>query len=135
MNGTNGLLKNSAVSCGRLRLETRPKYPPYRETDVLGGNFGPHPPGDPTPSWDFTLKIPPPPFRRLGLPLPLPRAENKNKKYPKRPPSVAIPLLHCVFCGIADYRCDTPDFFPYINGLSQSKDRPRREGIAEKACF
>ena len=27
---------------------------------------------------------------------------------PHRETSVAIPLWHCVFCGIADYRCYTP---------------------------
>ena len=46
---------------------------------------------------------------------------------PKYPPycetSVAIPLSHCVSCGIADYRCYTPTSF-LKNPLSQSKDRP-----------
>ena len=43
---------------------------------------------------------------------------------PKYPPyretGVAIPLSHCVVCGIADYRCYTPTSF-LKNGLSQSK--------------
>ena len=46
---------------------------------------------------------------------------------------VAIPLSHCVFCGIADYRCYTPNSFRK-SGLSQSKERPWEGGIAEKAC-
>ena len=56
---------------------------------------------------------------------------------PKFPPyretGVAIPLSHCVFCGIADYRCYTPTSF-HKSGLSQSRDRPWRGGIREKAC-
>ena len=44
---------------------------------------------------------------------------------------VAIPLSHCVSCGIADYRCYTPTSFRKT-GLPQSKDRPWKEGIAEK---
>ena len=48
---------------------------------------------------------------------------------PKYPPyretGVAIPLSHCVSCGIADYRCYTPTAF-FKNGLSQSKDRPNK---------
>ena len=47
---------------------------------------------------------------------------------------VAIPLSHCVSCGIADYRCYTPTSV-CRNGLSQSKDRPNKGGIAEKACL
>ena len=54
---------------------------------------------------------------------------------PKCPPyretGVAIPLSHCVSCGIADYPCYTPTSFRK-NGLSQSKDRPNKGGIAEK---
>ena len=38
---------------------------------------------------------------------------------------------HCVSCGIADYRCYTPTSFLNKNGLSQSKDRPTKGGIAE----
>ena len=52
---------------------------------------------------------------------------------PYRETGVAIPLSHCVSCGIADYRCYTPTSFRK-NGLSQSKDRPNKRGIAEKAC-
>ena len=44
---------------------------------------------------------------------------------PHRETSVAIPLLHCVSCGIADYRCYTPTSFRK-NGLSQSKERPNK---------
>ena len=40
----------------------------------------------PPPSWDFRWSTDPSPSRRLGLSLPPPRPE-KNKKYPKRPPS------------------------------------------------
>ena len=54
---------------------------------------------------------------------------------PKYPPyretGVAIPLSHCVSGGIADYRCYTPTSL-LTDGLSQSKDRPNKEGIAEK---
>ena len=55
---------------------------------------------------------------------------------PKYPPpyretGVAIPLSHCVSCGIADYRCYTPTSFPK-KGLSQSKDRPNRGVSQEK---
>ena len=58
---------------------------------------------------------------------------------PKYPPpyretGVAIPLSHCVFCGIADYRCYTTTSFRE-NGLSQSKTGlGGGGGIAEKAC-
>ena len=42
-------------------------------------------------------------------------------KYPPFPETgAAIPLSHCVSCGIADYRCYPPTSFPE-NGLSQSK--------------
>ena len=41
---------------------------------------------------------------------------------PYRETGVAIPLSHCLSCGIADYRCYTPTSF-LKNGLSQSKDR------------
>ena len=42
-------------------------------------------------------------------------------KYPPyRETAVAIPLSHCVSCGIADYRCYTPTSF-CKNSLSQSK--------------
>ena len=57
---------------------------------------------------------------------------------PKYPPyrekGVAIPLSHCVSCGIADYRCYTPSSF-LKRGLSQSKDRPLKGDIAEEACL
>ena len=53
---------------------------------------------------------------------------------PYRETGVAIPLSHSVSCGIADYRCYTPTSFSK-NGLSQSKDRPNKRGIAEKACL
>ena len=53
---------------------------------------------------------------------------------PKYPPyretGVAIPLSHCVFCGIADYRCYTPTSF-CKNGLSQSKTDLTR-GVSQK---
>ena len=54
---------------------------------------------------------------------------------PKYPPpyretSVAIPLSHCVSCGIADYRCYTPTSV-HKSGLSQSKDRPNK-GVWQK---
>ena len=52
---------------------------------------------------------------------------------PHRETGVVIPLWRCVLCGIADYRCYTPTSFRK-SGLSQSKDRPWRGGIAEKAC-
>ena len=46
---------------------------------------------------------------------------------PKYPPyrkaPVALPLSHCVFCGIADYRFYTPTAFRR-GGQLQSKDRP-----------
>ena len=79
----------------------------------LGGRFGPekkylgapppqiprrHPPAPlvpllkpPPPLLGFSIKMDPPPSWRLGLPLPPPRAE-KNKKYPKRPPSKSLRL-------------------------------------------
>ena len=46
-------------------------------------------------------------------------------KYPSAPPpyretGVAIPLSHCVSCGIADQCCYTPTSFLNKNGLSQS---------------
>ena len=45
------------------------------------------PPRETPPPVGFSIKnLPPPPPGALGLPLPRPRAE-KNKKYPKRPPS------------------------------------------------
>ena len=57
---------------------------------------------------------------------------------PKYPPyretGVAIPLSHCASCGIADCRCYTPTSF-LKNGLPQSKDRPNKGGVAEKACL
>ena len=59
---------------------------------------------------------------------------------PKYPPyretGVAVPLSHCVSCGIADYRCYTPTCF-CKNGLSRPKaDLTRRvsqEGVASEA--
>ena len=53
-------------------------------------------------------EIPPPPHRETG---------------------VAIPLSHCVSCGITDYRCYTPTSF-LKNGLSQSKGRPNK-GVSQ----
>ena len=53
---------------------------------------------------------------------------------PYRETGVAIPLSHCVSCGIADYRWYTPAAFRE-NGLSQSKDKPWNEGIAGQACL
>ena len=38
----------------------------------------------PPPSWDFQLKIVPPPSRRLGLPLPRPKKKKYIYIYPKR---------------------------------------------------
>ena len=51
-------------------------------------------------------------------------------KYPPpyRETGVAIPLSHCVSCGIADYRCYTPTSF-LKNGRSQSKQAlPQNQG-------
>ena len=42
---------------------------------------------------------------------------------PYRETSIAVPLSHCVFCGIADYCCYTPTSF-CKSGLWQSKDKP-----------
>ena len=53
---------------------------------------------------------------------------------PYRDTGVAIPLSHCVSCGIADYRCYTPISF-LKNGLSQSKQALEGGGIAGKACL
>ena len=50
---------------------------------------------------------------------------------PYRETGVAITLLHCVFCGIADYRCYTPTSFRK-SGLSQSKDRPNKAGYRKR---
>ena len=58
-----------------------------------------HPPGPSAPplSSDFELKLPPPLHSwRLGLPLPPPRAEKKNLKYPKCPPSNFVNLPFCL---------------------------------------
>ena len=49
---------------------------------------------------------------------------------PYRETGVAIPLSHCVFCGITDYRCYTPLLF-HANALSQPKDRLWR-GVSQK---
>ena len=35
----------------------------------------------------------------------------RSKYPPYRETGVTIPLLHCVFCGTADYRCYTPTSF------------------------
>ena len=48
---------------------------------------------------------------------------------PYRETGVAIPLSHCVSCGIADYRCYTPASVRK-SGLSQSKDRPNK-GVSQ----
>ena len=53
---------------------------------------------------------------------------------PYRETGVAIPLSHSVSCGIAVCRCYTPTSF-LENGLSHSKDRPNKGGIAEKASL
>ena len=47
---------------------------------------------------------------------------------------LAIPLSRCFSCVIADYRCYTPTSF-LKDGLSQSKGRPNKGAIAEKACL
>ena len=74
-----------------------------------------HPESAAGPLLSEPTEIPPPPYRET---------------------SVAVPLLHCVSCSIADYRCYAPHFFPFLKkGLSQSKDRPKKGGIAEKACL
>ena len=39
--------------------------------------------------------------------------------------SVAIPLSHCVSCGIADYRCYTPTFFHTMAYCSPKTDLTR----------
>ena len=57
-----------------------------------------------------------------------------NYPPPHHEAGVAIPLFDCVSCGIADYRCYTSTSF-CKNGLSQSKDRPNKGGIAEKASL
>ena len=49
---------------------------------------------------------------------------------PYRERGVAIPLSHCVSCGIADYRCYTPTSVRK-SGLLQSKDRPNK-GVSQK---
>ena len=54
-------------------------------------------------------KYPPPPYREKG---------------------VAIPLSHCVSCGIADYRCYTPTSF-LKNGLSQSTKTGLTRGASQ----
>ena len=110
-------------------------------------------------SWVLLLHQLPPSFRSLRLlrwpsillhgPLdicldvvsaaPLPPVQKREALVtrPKYPPycetGVAIPLSHCVFCGIAGYRCYTPTSFRK-SGLSQSKDRPNKGGITEEAC-
>ena len=50
---------------------------------------------------------------------------------PYRETGVAIPLSHCVSCGITDYCCCTPTSFRKY-GLSQSKDRPHKEASQKK---
>ena len=62
----------------KKKIPIRCRHPP--------GPSGPPLPENPPPLLGFSIKIDPPPSRRLGLPLPPARAE-KNKKYPKRPPS------------------------------------------------
>ena len=52
-----------------------------------------------------------------------------NRPYPET--TVARPLLHCVFCGVADNRCYTPTSFRK-DGISQSKDGTWRVGFTEK---
>ena len=59
---------------------------------------------------------------------------------PKYPPycetGVAMPLPHCVFCGIADYRCYTPTS-SRTSGLSRSKNWTRgasQKKLASEAC-
>ena len=79
----------------------------------LGGNFGPekkylpspppisrkNPPGRVPPPPPPARETPPPRIfnkkssQRFGLPLPLSRAD-KNKKYPKRPPSYTVVVLN-----------------------------------------
>ena len=59
------------------------------------------------------------------------------RKAPKAFPdsnSVLDKFQSAIFCAIADYRCYTPISFRK-DGLSQAKDWPWREGIAEKACL
>ena len=56
---------------------------------------------------------------------------------PKHPPPpyretvVAMPLPHCVSCGIADYHCYTPTFLNK-NGLPQFKDSRLTRGALQK---
>ena len=73
-----------------------------RDENGDGASFSTKALGDPT-------EIPPLPYRETG---------------------VAIPLSHCVSCGIADYRCYTPTSVRK-SGLSQSKDRPSK-GVSQK---
>ena len=85
-------------------------------------------------------------FLWFGLPRPLLTVGGqvfRNESFPslvirpRYPPyretGVAIPLLHCVSCGIADYRCYNPTSF-LKSGLSQSKERANKGGITEEAC-
>ena len=80
---------------------------------------------------------PPKPSNATPLRPPAPLLDKNLVTRPKYPPyretRVAIPLSHCVSCGIADYRCYTPTSFRK-NGLSQSKDRLQRGGHRGKTC-
>ena len=67
-----------------------------------------------------------PPFLALWLSDPT--------EIPRRETGVAIPLPHCVFCGIPDYRCYTPTSFRK-NGLTQSKRQALEGGYHRKACL
>ena len=53
---------------------------------------------------------------------------------PYRETGVAIPLSHCVSCGIADYRCYTRISF-LKHGYRNPKTGLTRGGIADKACL
>ena len=77
----------------------------------------------------------PPPWRKTApLKRPIKRSMSLVTRpihpLPYRETGVAIPLSHCVFCGIADYRCYSPTSF-HEDALSQSKDRLWR-GVSQK---
>ena len=50
---------------------------------------------------------------------------------PYRETGVALPLLHCVSCGIADYRCYTLTSF-LKNGLLRSRGKPNKRVLPQK---
>ena len=122
----NLVVKFDGGICGGVLVENASDdFPQQKKLENLLPNFaGSSPPispkTSPTSLWKSVelklsdpTEITPPPYRETG---------------------VAIPLSHCASCGIADYRCYTPTSF-LKNGLSQSKDRTNKGGIAGKACL